>query len=306
MTRLGLALLLPCAAFAFTGCAGDDAASSDTAATETGTGTATETGTGGEGEPLTVTFAPVVGDAAFACGTAYDDLGTTAGSFQVNDFRLYIHDVQVIRGDGTRAPLTLADNDWQSQGVVLLDFENAEGECVGSPETNLQVVGSVADAADVSGVEFTIGVPEDLNHLDSASAPAPLNIPGMYWSWMGGYKYMRVDMTGLGGEPFVFHLGATGCTGSTADGFTCANNYRITLPFEGFDPATQALAVDLAALVATTDLTTPNDAMVDPVDGCMSGMEDPECPALFTALGLEHNSATTNPSGQSVFKVVDQ
>jgi uncharacterized repeat protein (TIGR04052 family) len=306
MNRLGLALLLPCTAFAFAGCAGDDTASGSDSASASESDSGTDSDTGGETEPLTITFAPVVGDAAFACGMSYDGLGTTAASFQANDFRLYIHDVSVIRGDGTRAAVTLDDNDWQREGVVLLDFENAEGECVGSPETNLVVAGSVADAADVTGVEFTIGVPEALNHLDSASAPAPLNIPGMYWSWMGGYKYMRVDLTGAGGEPFVFHLGATGCMGSTADGFACSNNYRITLPFEGFDPSAQAIAVDLAALVADSDLTTPNDMMVDPVDGCMSGVDDPECPAIFAPLGLEHNSANTDPGGQTVFKVVDQ
>lgn len=300
MIRLGYALLLSCTTLAFAACSGDDAASSETATS----GSESGTDTGGQ-EAVTLRFAPVVAGAAFSCGTSFSDLGTTSATFQVNDFRLYIHNVAVIHGDGTRSPVTLDSNEWQSQDVVLLDFEDASGECVGTPETNLEVVGTVDDASDITGVEFTIGVPEELNHLDSASASAPLNIPGMYWSWMGGYKYLRVDMTGAGGEPFVFHLGATGCMGSTADGFACTNQYRITHSFD-LDLQTQALAVDLAALVAGSDLTTPNDMMSDPVAGCMSGVDDPQCPPLFAALGLEHNDSATDPAGQTVFQVVSQ
>lgn len=263
-------------------------------------------GDGDGGGAITLRFAPMVGDASFACGQSYDGLGLTQATAQVNDFRLYIHDVTVVHGDGSREPLMLTDNDWQSNGIVLLDFEDATGECVGTPETNMEIEGEVLKGDDITGVEFVVGVPEEDNHLDSASAPAPLNIPGMYWSWMGGYKYARVEFTASGGEPFLFHLGATGCTGTTADGFTCSSDNRVTLSLDGFDPGAKAIAVDLQALVAESDMTTANDKEVDPIDGCMSGPMDPECPPLFSAMGLDHATGGADAEGQTVFRVVDK
>jgi len=280
-----LALLAPLAPLALFGCEGGEEGSAGT---------------------VTVRFAPMVGDASFACGQSYDGLGLTNATAEANDFRLYVHDVTVVHGDGSREPLMLSDNDWQSNGIVLLDFEDATGGCTGTPETNMAIEGEVLNTEDITGVELTVGVPGDQNHLDSASAPAPLNIPGMYWSWMGGYKYARVEFTASGGEPFVFHLGATGCTGTTADGFTCSTENRVKLNVDGFDPAADAIAVDLQALVADSDMTTANDKEVDPVDGCMSGPMDPECPPLFTAMGLNHTTGATNPGGQTVFRVVDK
>lgn len=246
------------------------------------------TGSGPEGpQPITLRFAPVVGGEAFACGPTYAGLGTTAASFSAVDFRLYVHDVAVIHAGGEREVIELADNQWQGEGVALLDFEDASGSCTGSAERNLEITGTVSDASDVTAIEFRVGVPTDLNHLDSAAAAAPLNIAGMYWSWMGGYKYLRVDLAGAGGESFVFHLGATQCTGDTASGYTCAHEHvGAPLRIDGFDPEVDAIAVDLAALLAGSDLTTANDA-ADPIEGCMSGPTDPECPPLFHALGLD-------------------
>jgi len=259
----------------------------------------------GDQTSIEIRFAPMVGETPFACGQSYDGLGSTGATAQANDFRLYVHDVTVLHSNGSREAIELSDNAWQSEGIVLLDFEDASGECVGSPETNMVIEGIVSDNSDISSIEFTLGVPEADNHLDSASAPAPLNIAGMYWSWMGGYKFVRVDMEAAGGESFVFHLGATGCTGSTADGFACANDNRVTLSLDSFDPENDTIAVDIGALLANADLTTVNDMMVDPIEGCMSGPMDPECPPLFTALGLEHGSDATDPAGQTVFRVVD-
>lgn len=257
-----------------------------------------------EDRAVTLRFAPMVGDISFACGQSYSGLGTTNANVQANDFRLYVHDITFLHSDGSREALVLDESEWQSGTIALLDFEDASGECVGSPQKNLEITGQLRDDSEITGIEFTLGVPEAQNHLDSASAPSPLNIPGMYWSWLGGYKYMRVDLTAEGGEPFVFHLGATGCAGDTAEGYTCANGNRISLAFEDFDPATDSIAIDLAALVKAADLTTANDMMEDPVEGCMSGPSDPECAPLFTALGLEHGTNATHPGAQTVFRVV--
>ncbi len=54
------------------------------------------TGCGGESEPtddepvnLSLTFKPMVGSQAFACGQVYTGLGTSATTYEPKDFRLY-------------------------------------------------------------------------------------------------------------------------------------------------------------------------------------------------------------------------
>ncbi|MEZ4450904.1 MAG: metallo-mystery pair system four-Cys motif protein [Nannocystaceae bacterium] len=270
----------------------DDTAASDTHDTH-------DTST--EDRHVEIKLSAVVGAAPFACGVEFTDLGTTAAAAKFSDARFYVHDVAVYDAMGTRTPVMLHDNEWQGQGVALLDFEDATGECVGTPELNASITGMIPGDVTPTAVEFTIGVPEDLNHLDSSAATSPLNLPAMFWSWMGGYKFMKVDLTATGGPSFNFHLGSTMCTGDTSAGYTCAYGHRVTLRID-LSPDADTLLFDLAALVAASDLTTMNDPMVDPVKGCMSGASDPECPAIFATLGIEASSNDTHPETQTVFR----
>ena len=96
-----------------------------------------------------------------------------------------------------------------------------KGTCTtGSPQTNLALRGTVPAADDYTGVKFVLGLPEELNHLDGARAPAPFNVPGMWWAWKGGYKFIRldldrVDMPADQESVYFHHLGATTCDGAT-------------------------------------------------------------------------------------------
>ena len=278
-------------------CAGDDGG--DTGATST----STSTSGGAEAREVEIRFGAVVGAAPFACGQSYEGLGTTAASAKATDARFYLHDVALL-GGGERYPVTLTESEWQSDGVVLLDFEDGSGGCEGTAETNTSIRGTIPAGATVDAVEFTIGVPEAKNHLDNATAPSPLNLPAMFWSWTNGYKFMKVDLR-AGAEPdalpFYFHLGSAMCSGDVGS-YQCMFGHRVTLRIDGFDPDAESLVFDLAALFAGADLTTPNDKMVDPVDGCMSGPMDPECPAVFDALGLQLGSNDTTPGIQKVFR----
>lgn len=257
--------------------------------------------TGVDERHVEIKVAAVVGDVAFACGAEFSDLGTTAASATFNDARFYVHDVAVVDAEGTRTQVMLHDNEWQSQGVALLDFEDASGECMGTAETNTSLSGMIPADVVPTAVEFTLGVPEELNHLDSSTAASPLNLPAMFWSWMGGYKFMKVDLAPTAGPSFVFHLGSTMCSGDSGSGYSCMYGHRVTIRVE-LNPDADTLAFDLGALLAGSDLTTENDPMVDPVDGCMSGAMDPECPAIFAPLGLEVTSNDTHPESQTVFR----
>lgn len=251
---------------------------------------------------ITLDFRGLVDGAPFACGQRYEGIGTTAAAFEPLDFRMYLHGFAILDARGEEHPASPIDDErWQRDPFVLVDFEDATGACAtGSPSTHTSVELSNDEGAWPAGVAFSIGLPPEHNHLDAATAPAPLNEPGMWWSWRGGYKYVRADVQTDAGAPFYFHLGGTGCDGDVASGFACAypNVSRIELP--DFDSAREQITVDLARLYDGVDITAPTDFAVDSVPGCMAFPGDPECPAMFDAVGLAFES-TTAGAEQAMF-----
>lgn len=253
---------------------------------------------------VTLRFDPRFGDQPFACGRDFAGIGTTGATVTPLDFRMYIHDIALVRATGERVPVQVRDDGaWQYDGLVLLDFEDGSGACMtGSPGTNLEVRGVVPDHDDYTGLEFVVGVPEEHNHLDGATAPAPLNAQGLWWSWAGGYKYMRLDVRPATQPEFFYHLGATSCQGSVADGFTCAHDNRAAIRLDGFDPDSSVVRVDAAQILAGVDVEKTPDGQSDTLPGCMAFAGDPECPAMMAPLGLRFES--DEPAGQqTVFTV---
>lgn len=252
-----------------------------------------------------IPFRAVVGSESAACGTTYSNIGTTRSTFSLLDFKLYVSDVALVRKDGTQVPLTLEqDGVWQRDDLALLDFENATGDCTqGTTETNLTVRGT-APHGDYTGVSFTLGLPVEVNHLDAATAPAPLNVPGMWWSWKGGYKFVRLDVKTRSGQSYFLHLGSAACTGDATTGYSCSrgNAPRITLP--AFDLDRSEVVLDVAKLWAEVDLDRQIDMVTDFVRGCMAGPTDPECPPVLTKLGLGNDGSGGDL--QSVFSVENQ
>lgn len=268
--------------------------------------------------PVALTFAAQIGGESFRCGGTYADIGTTKSTITPSDFRFYVSEVALIRADGTEQPVTLTqDKKWQLQNVALLDFEDKSGPCTnGTADTNATVKGSVP-AGQYTGVAFTLGVPFALNHADASLAESPLNLTTLFWNWLGGYKFLRVDMDtsgAAGGQGpkgrergFVVHLGATACqpamahgsgmgmSGTSAGGHgtqggasmrpaqSCANPNRARVTLPGFDPAKQTVIADLKALLSETnvDVNQPETAL-----GCMAAPNDGDCPGIFRALGL--------------------
>jgi uncharacterized repeat protein (TIGR04052 family) len=245
-------------------------------------------GCGAFEKKVTLKFSPQVGEQALRCDASYPGLGKTGSTVQLLDFKLYVRDVTLVRANGERHPLALDQDDmWQRDTIALLDFEDGTGTCdTGSPEVHGEIVGRVPDYNDYTGLEFKLGLPPELNHLDGATAPAPLNAPGMWWSWKGGYKFMRLDVRTRGNEVFFFHLGASGCTGTVAEGFSCTEDNQALVRVDNFDSSRHQLVLDLAALYADVNLDHVIDNETDFISGCMSSATDPECPALFAPLGL--------------------
>lgn len=261
-------------------------------------------GCGGNSATYTVTFTPLVAGAPFSCTQTYPNIGTSHTTMTPMDFRMYVHGVELVRATGERVPLALkADGKWQDASNALLDFEDGTGTCMtNSPETNFTVTGTAAQHSDYQGVEFTVGLPAEMDHLNAATAMAPLNQPAMWWSWVGGYRYMRIDVASTKNQAWFFHLGAEACTGASNTAITCKYPDLARVALNGFKGSAKNVTLDLATLFADSDLDAQNDPMVDPVTGCMSSTADPECPPLFAKLGLAFESNDPGPA-QTFFAV---
>jgi uncharacterized repeat protein (TIGR04052 family) len=242
-------------------------------------------------QPVMINFAAEIGGQPFDCANTFNGLGATDAAVHVTDFRTYLTDVAMIAADGSRVPVTLDQDIWQQGTVAMLDFEDATGACTnGTDQVNTSVRGTVPEG-EYTGVDFTVGVPFEQNHEDPTVAPSPLNVTSMFWNWRGGYKFLRVDFvptdTQAGGpKGWFLHLGSTMCQAeskTTAPESTCKNPNQILVAFDGFDPATDTVVIDPAAVVVDADLRV-NAPETSP--GCMSFPNDVDCNSVMSKLGL--------------------
>jgi uncharacterized repeat protein (TIGR04052 family) len=279
-----------------------------------------------ESQAIKLRFAGAVNGVAFACGKNYPNIGTTKSTITPSDFRFFVSTVELLTLEGKAVPLALdQDGVWQHENVALVDLEDGSGPCSnGTKAMHAEVSGS-APRGNYSGVRFTMGVPFELNHGDPTIAPSPLNITAMFWSWQGGYKFLKADMnsTGLAAKPamhkmasghgsqsghddgeasgFSVHLGSTLCAAAsrTESPSACKNPNRVTVSIAKFDLAKNVVVADLGAILssANVDHNTPNTS-----PGCMSFPKDGDCPAVMSALGLVYDGAAP-AGGQRFFGV---
>jgi uncharacterized repeat protein (TIGR04052 family) len=268
-------------------------------------------------QAVEIAFATVAGSTPVDCSTNLTALGTTGAAGGLLDMRFYVSNVKLVKADGSEVPLTLgANDDWNatsgSDTVTLIDLEDKTGTCTnGTTATNRSIKGTVP-AGSYVGMKMELGVPLALNHTnqgaDVAVTPAAINNavnPGMAWSWAGGRKFTKIELTNSTwtAPAFFVHLGSTGCTGTDpSNGLvdSCTRPNRVGLSFASFNPANQQVAVDVAALVAGNNVTVNGGGP----GGCMSGATDPECSAVFTSLGLDVVTGAAGTTAQTVFKAV--
>ncbi len=273
-------------------------------------------------QPVTVTFDGVVGDTALACGQDYPNIGSEGTTIEFQDARMYVSNLRLVNAAGEEVPLELEqDGLWQVQNVVLLDFENATGGCSdgGTAEMNDQVTGTVPEG-DYNGLVFDLGVPFELDHADATAAPSPLNVSSLFWSWQYGYKFARIELLNQATAPktkpetssemsmdlpanfWPIHLGSTGCTSPApvvGPATACARPNLSTARLESFNPATDAVKLDVAALLKGVDVGKSLE-LAPP--GCMSGFDDPDCRKLFGNFGLALKTGRPAAS-QTLFSV---
>ena len=279
----------------------------------------------GHHDPMKVTlkFTAVAGSTPVSCAAPIAGLGTGSTTAALQDLRFYISNVRLTRKNHTSVPLTLAKNNAYNltragNRVSLIDLENGTGSCTeGDAKINATITGTVPHGEYV-GAKMYMGVPFVLNHTDITTAPAPLDLAAMNWSWQSGRKFNKievVDPAGAAGtwasKAFFVHLGSTGCTGDPATGATtsCTRSNRMAIRLAKFDPAKQQIAIDLKALLAGNDITVNKAG----APGCMSGATDPECAGVFGAMkigwaadGSGSGSAIAGGSGQTVFRAISR
>ncbi|MBU6528324.1 MbnP family copper-binding protein [Methylocystis sp. MJC1] len=279
--------------------------------------------------PVAITFGLMADGKEVGCGAPLANLGGGHLQAKLREARFYVYGVKLIDAKGTRTPVALTQNEWQYGDVALLDFKDARGgnaPCTESnPAKNARISGTAPRHAYV-GLEFSVGAPVEtivdgkpvsINHSNVETAPPPLDIAGMAWNWQAGRRFLVFEVDtpspiikadGSKTRTWTVHLGSTGCKGNPATGeiVSCAHENRFTVAFDHFDPKTQRVEFDLARLFESSDLLVDKGGAV----GCMSGLDDPECPAIFAALGLNLTGAEgtgeagkqTKPGVSPVFK----
>lgn len=260
---------------------------------------------------VALAFAATIDGEAVSCAGSFP-VGQDLVSAQVADARLFVSAVELRNAEGDWIAVDLEqDGMWQVENVALLDFEDGTGACAdsGTPELNASVVGTLPEGT-YDAVRFDVGVPFELNHVDNTTAPAPLNAPGMFWTWQGGYKFVRVDFmdTANGIGRWNTHIGSTACASDApvvAPAEPCGHPNRPTITLEGVS-VDGTVDLDLAALLAGTDLYTDTP---DTPPGCMSSVMEPDdCTATFASLGLDFATGicpSGDCSGQTVFGGVE-
>lgn len=288
---------------------------------------------------LKVKFAAVAGsgNTPVSCGSqVIGGLGTSSASAKLQDLRFYLSGAQLLDAGGNvvsttiKLPLNtqwnytspLNANDW----TTLIDLENGTGACASAADgtttaamnDTLRLV--IPSGVSFSGIQLVMGLPDSLNKT-SATAPAPLDAAALAWGWAGGaYKFAKIELVDANKgtatawpapatgtyDAFYFHLGATGCTADPISGInTCTRPNRMAISLASFNPATQQVAVDLAALVASNDI----QVNLGGAPGCMSGATDGECIAQFpNALGLDVSTGrpVTGGAAQTVFRAISR
>jgi uncharacterized repeat protein (TIGR04052 family) len=212
----------------------------------------------------------------------------------LTDLRFYVTDVQLIDEAGVARDIRFAtEMPWQNDAVALIDLEDGTGACLNGTSEIVAELIVVAPPREYRGLRFTVGVPFRLNHLNPLTAGPPLDDSDMHWHWRSGYKFLRAGVR-TESDGFWIHAGSAGCEGTVGNITGCRFPNRVEVRLPEFQPGASAVGIDLAALLAGTDLD--DHAASD----CSSGPPETSCIAPFANLGIDFKSGKQN-SSQRVF-----
>lgn len=254
-----------------------------------------EAGLSSDEQVVEIPFRATVGDQDFDCNKTYN-LGDDATLVEPKDFRYFVSDLHFVKADGSKVELKLEqDGKWQSGRVALLDYATTEGNCArsSSPDSETRkIVRGVIKKGDYTGIEFALGLDDVTNHLDASTAQPPLNNPGMWWSWKGGYKELRLELTvrsegAVKDKDYLVHHGATSCSGNSPETYACTHENNATISLSG-NPLESGVQFDIARYFSGEQIQSDLGSAF----GCMSFPGDKDCEYLFANLGLTFKDAS--------------
>lgn len=179
----------------------DDDAGSDGSNTERDAGL-----DAGDGmRAVTIRFKAKLGSEELVCGRTYEGQGKNQVKATPQDFRFYVQEVRLLHKGSKEEERVIFDikAPFQRAEVALIDFTDGAGQCGGSGGSvvNTTITGKVP-AGEYDGVVFVNGVPEELNHAGPAeTAGAPLDDVTLFWSWLGGYRFIIAEL--LSAQPML-------------------------------------------------------------------------------------------------------
>lgn len=203
------------------------------------------------------------------CGQTIQ-LGTQA--MQLDTLQLYLSQFRQTE------PVLLRQSEHSSEQAVLLGVDCRDANASATAQWAIPL-----DKPLNSGpLQFTLGLPEALNHQNPLTASAVFQAPDMHWNWQFGYKFFRLDLAPVASSTapaWSFHLGSTGCESPSvmrAPAAPCQapNRVEVTLNYQ----AGQQLTLDVAPLLQ--GITPSSD------NSCMADRQLQSCQLLLGRLGL--------------------
>ena len=196
----------------------------------------------------------------------------------------YVAGLRLVTARGDAVPVRLDEKPTQSQaeGVALVvwsgDCAQSANVAAKSAEVCNSVVTGQVPSARYQALGFELGVPFERNHANPLTAPAPLNVASMFWTWQTGYKFLRLDL----GTDWSFHLGSTGCIAESAvrPPESCRQPNRATIRLPAAAAFEGVVVVDLARLLTGLDTAL--------AENCVEAYgKRGECRQLLTRLGID-------------------
>jgi len=275
-----------------------------------------------QSEKVTSTgFVVTSGNQVLDCNTASTGTVANASGVVLQNLSLFVHDVKLIKSDGSRVSVSLEANSNQdgSNGVVLFRFTKAgTGSCNGATSTYTSLrMKNIAEET-YNGIEFTVGIPWSKNHLNANIESAPYNDTTTFWSWAGGYKFITAEVKSNNGAGNVglFHLGSTnnGTAGTACDSVTAStgtappasqctfqNRSTVTLTKANFNPSADRIAIDIQALFNGIDISAAAKNCMSGRSGMMGGADN--CQQFFTNIGVNWLDGSS-AGAQTAFKIL--
>lgn len=141
------------------------------------------------------------------CGASFSEQGKV---WRIDKLAWFLTQFAV-RENGVWRPLLLVENEQQVKDAVLIEFVcNKANQVLATVH-----FGQALDWQKVQAIRFKLGLPFELNHANPLTQPQPINRPDMFWSWQGGHKFMRIELSAEQ-QSWAFHLGSVGCVSDSA------------------------------------------------------------------------------------------